>query len=90
MPIDMNRIVEAAVQAAVQEATRGAREHPRSRKPRIGRAVILGAAVVTGARLLAGDRGRQLMASLQERLEALEGDEEPDDAGADEDAEEAA
>ena len=101
MAIDLGRVIEAAVHAAAQEAIDGASQpRPRAR-PRFGRAVLLGAAVVTGARLLSGDRGRELMAGLQDRLdEALEPTEdegEDEDAGADEgagedddDAEEAA
>jgi hypothetical protein len=69
MAIDTRRVILAAVEAAIDDVVSAA---PKPKKKRrglpAGRAFLIGAGVVTAARLATGDRSRQLLDSVQERL----------------------
>jgi hypothetical protein len=78
VPIDIRRVVLAAVQAALEEPSPPAPK--KKSKLSGGRAILLGAGVVTAGRLAAGP-GRDLVESLQRRLD--EGRASGDDEAAD-------
>jgi hypothetical protein len=74
------RIVIAAVQAAIDEA-RATPSPPRRQKKRklsAGRAVLLGAGLMTAGKVVAGPRARQLLGGLADRVEELEARFTPD------------
>jgi hypothetical protein len=73
MAIDVGRIVQAAIEAATQGPSSGG--DARSRKPRLssGRALLLGAGLVTVGRF-AVPKGREMIGSLQQRLDEYESD----------------
>lgn len=68
------RIVIAAVQAAINEARSTPQPAPKNKKRTLsaGRAVLLGAGLMTAGRVAAGPRARQLLGGLADRLEDLE------------------
>jgi hypothetical protein len=93
MPIDIGRIVVAAIEAATQPQQPPA-PPPKSRKPRLstGKAMLVGAGVVTAGRLIAGPKAREMLGSVQQRItdsEWFREDEEPaedeTDSGAEDD-----
>src|SRR5438067_2507413 len=69
MAVDLQRVVKAAVDALLQQPT----AQPDVKKPRRrlsgGRALLIGAGVVTAGRLVAGPKGREMLESLQQRIE---------------------
>jgi hypothetical protein len=87
MAIDVSRVVGAAVQAALEPAPQPTK--PKKRRLPFGRAVVVGAGLFTAGRLIAGPKGRELFASVQDRLAEWEPvDEEDQDVdGYDEDEE---
>jgi len=79
MAIDVDRILRAAAQAALEDQGSDGQRRPvgnrRTRKiSRLSapRAVLIGAGTVTAGRLLARFRGREVMGRLQQRLEEYE------------------
>ena len=75
MAIDLSRVIQAALEAATQgPSSDGEATKP---KPRLsgGRALLLGAGLVTVGRL-AAPKGREMLDTLQQRLEELESDPE--------------
>jgi hypothetical protein len=84
MAIDVGRVVQAALEAATQApSSDGEAKTP---KPHLsgGRALLLGAGLVTVGRL-AAPKGREMLGSLQERLEESEADGEDEELETDED-----
>jgi hypothetical protein len=92
MPMDLNRIIEAAAEAALQGQGPNHQATDKAKSKRKGlttpRAFLIGAGVFTVGRLLAASRGRDVLGDLQERLAIYEsehfgsgasedGDEEP-------------
>jgi hypothetical protein len=77
MPFDPERIIRAALEAALEEPT----PPERGRRPRLstGRAVLIGAGAVTAARLAIRMRGDRLVEALQERLLEYDGRTSPPD-----------
>src|SRR5437763_1034538 len=76
MAVDLQRVVKAAVDALLQQPT----AQPDVKKPRRrlsgGRALLIGAGVVTAGRLVAGPKGREILESLQQRIEESDWDSE--------------
>jgi len=66
MAIDLRRPLNAAIEAALNEAISAQREQ--AKKPRLtaGRALLLGAGVVTAGRLAVSPRGREILAAVQQ------------------------
>src|SRR6476619_5245215 len=87
MAIDVGRVVQAAIEAATQgPISDGEAKAP---KPRLsaGRALLIGAGLVTVGRL-AAPRGREMLSSLQQRLEQFEPDSEDEEQETDGDFDE--
>ncbi len=84
MPIDLQRILESAAKAAVEQAAQAA---PGSRKPKkrrlsTGQAMLLGAGLATAGRLVVTHKGRDMLRRVQGQIadsKWLE-DQEPADA----------
>ena len=82
MAVDLQRVAKAALDAALQQPTEQADgSKPR---PRIsgGKAFLFGAGLATAARLIASPRSREMVESIQQRIEGSDWfheDEEPDD-----------
>lgn len=66
MAIDVARVVQAAVQAAMEQPAQDGK--PKKRRLPGARAALIGAGVVTAGRLLAGPKGRELLGSVQQRI----------------------
>jgi hypothetical protein len=69
MPIDMRRVIRAAVDAALEDPV------PRPRRKRrlsTGRALLVGAGLVTAGKLAGSSRGRQVFDTLRDRVEDIE------------------
>ena|SRR5579862_8024276 len=93
MAIDFNRVLEAAVQAAVDGRGSGAQDSRKRRRRGVSgpRAFLIGAGVVAAGRLVAGARRGDMLENLHQRLldfedRHFEPDEEPEVEG-DEDLE---
>jgi hypothetical protein len=95
MSVDVDRIVQAAAQAVLDEQDSGRRRRQGSsarKRKRLSapRALLVGAGAVTAGRLLVRFRGRDVLDRLQERLadvgevEELDEDEPYDEAAGDE------
>ena len=67
MPIDMRRVLLAAIQAALEEPS-PAPPRPKSRRPK-GRALVLGAGLMTAGRLVARSRGHEIVEVVQRHLD---------------------
>lgn len=84
MPIDLQRILEAAAKAAVEQSAQPARPSlkPKKRRLSTGRAMLLGAGLATAGRLVVSHKGRDVLGRVQERIadSTWLGDREPDDA----------
>jgi hypothetical protein len=69
MALDLQRVAKAVVDAALQQPE----APPDVKKPRRGlsggRAVLVGAGLVTAARVITGPKGREMLESLQQRIE---------------------
>ena len=70
MPIDLQRILEAAVRAAVVEPAQAAPISGKAKKRRLstGRAMLLGAGLATAGRLVVSHKGRDVLDRVQQRL----------------------
>lgn len=83
MPIDMRRVIRAAVEAALEDPVPQPR---RKRRLTSGRAVLLGAGLMTAGKLATSARGRELFGTIKDRVadaeDRLFGTDEavPDDA----------
>ena len=73
MAIDVGRVLHAAIEAATQQTSTDGRAKKRNSHLSGGRAVLLGAALVTVGRL-AAPKGREMLDSVQDRLEELASD----------------
>jgi hypothetical protein len=83
MPIDVGRVVQAALEAVTQgPSSNGEAKVP---KPRLsgGRALLLGAGLVTIGRL-AAPKGREIVGSLQQKIEELASEPEDEEQQTDE------
>jgi hypothetical protein len=100
MPIDLQRVVEAAARAALDDSgSASSKDKPTKRRwLSAPRAILVGAGLFAGARLLMSARGRELIEAVQDRIaeyqDLLEGpaddeDAEPEDDGDYEDEPEA-
>jgi hypothetical protein len=69
MPIDYRRVVLAAVEAALEDPSPSSTPKTKKGRLRGGRAVLIGAGLMTAGRLATGGRGREIVESLQHRLE---------------------
>ncbi len=69
MPVDMQRVILAGVQAAIEESKI---ERQRKRHLPAGRALLFGAGLVTAARLATSARGRGMLGSLQSGVSRLQ------------------
>jgi RNA polymerase primary sigma factor len=80
--IDVRRVVEAAVEAAIQELTPAPK--PKKRRLSAGRALLIGAGLATAGRVAVGSRGRGLFIGLEQRIadsrSSPDEDEDLDDA----------
>jgi hypothetical protein len=68
-PIDMRRVIRAAVDAALEDPV------PRPRRKRrlsTGRALLVGAGLMTAGKLAASSRGREVFGTLRDRVEDIE------------------
>jgi hypothetical protein len=69
MPIDMRRVIRAAVDAALEDPV------PRPRRKRrlsTGRGLLVGAGLLTAGKLAASSRGREVFGTLRDRVEDIE------------------
>jgi hypothetical protein len=69
MPIDMRRVIRAAVEAALEDPV------PRPRRKRrlsTGRALLVGAGLITAGKLATSSRGREVFGTLRDRVEDIE------------------
>ncbi|HET6865550.1 MAG TPA: hypothetical protein VFH80_06490 [Solirubrobacteraceae bacterium] len=66
--IDLQRILEAAARAAVEEQAKAASASRKTKKRRLstGRAMLLGAGLATAGRLVVGHKGRDVLGRAQE------------------------
>lgn len=70
MAFDVQRVVEAAARAALEDGDPGQRQPtPRRRRLSAPRALLIGAGLLTAGRLVASSRGRDLVEALEERLD---------------------
>jgi len=69
MPIDMRRVIRAAVDAALEEPVPQPR---RKRRLSTGRALLIGAGLITAGKLAASSRGREVFGALRDRVEGVE------------------
>ncbi len=69
MPIDIRKALSAVLEAATQQPQ--APPQPEPRKPRLttGKALLVGAGVVTAGKLIAGPKAREMLDSMQQRIE---------------------
>jgi hypothetical protein len=66
MAIDLRRVVQAAIEAAVQDPTPVTK--PKTRHLSSGRALLLGAGLVTAGRVIAASRGREMVGYVKQRI----------------------
>jgi len=84
MPIDMRRVIRAAVDAALEDPVPQPR---RKRRLSTGRALLVGAGLMTAGKLVASSRGREMFGTLRDRVEDIEDrvfgsdDDLPEDGG---------
>jgi hypothetical protein len=69
MPIDMRRVIRAAVDAALEEPVPQPR---RKRRLLRGRTLLVGAGVITAGKVAASSRGREMLGMIRSRVEDLE------------------
>jgi hypothetical protein len=69
MPIDMRRVIRAAVDAALEDPVPRPR---RKRRPSTGQALLIGAGLLTAGKLAASSRGREVFGALRDRVEDIE------------------
>jgi hypothetical protein len=70
MPIDMRRVIRAAVEAALEDPAPKPR---RKRRLSSGRAFLIGAGLMTAGKLAASARGRELFGTIKDRVADTEG-----------------
>jgi hypothetical protein len=70
VPNDLQRILAAAVKAALEEPAQAAPSSRKSKKRRLstGRAMLLGAGLVTAGRVVVGHKGRDMLGRVQQRM----------------------
>jgi hypothetical protein len=66
MPIDIHRVVQAAVQAALEDPAPSS--PPKKARLSTGRALLLGAGLMTAGRIVVASHGRDVLAAIQDRL----------------------
>jgi hypothetical protein len=71
MPVDLRRVVLAAVQAALEDDQANKEKANKSKGLSGGRAVALGAALVVAARVAAGPGGRFVRGKVEDGLNSL-------------------
>jgi len=64
-PIDMRRVIRAAVDAALEDPVP---EPRRKRRLSTGRALLVGAGLMTAGKLVASSRGREMFGTLRDRV----------------------
>jgi len=69
MPIDMRRVIRAAVDAALEDPIPQPR---RKRRLSTGRVLLVGAGLMTAGKLAASSRGREMFGTLRDRVEDIE------------------
>jgi hypothetical protein len=69
MPIDIRRVIRAAVDAALEDPVPQPR---RKRRLSGGRALLVGAGLMTAGKLAASSRGRQMFGTIRHRVEDIE------------------
>jgi hypothetical protein len=88
MPVDLRRVVLAAVQAALEDDQADKKKANKNKGLSGGRAVAVGAALVVAARVAAGPGGRFVRGKVEDRLASLTrdggGEEETDELEAEE------
>ena len=89
MAIDMRRVAEAAIEAAVKEAITAPEPKKKKRGLSTGRALALGAGLATVGRIAAGPKAREMFGRVRERITDanLFGEEPSDDIDDDEELE---
>jgi hypothetical protein len=68
-PIDMRRVIRAAVDAALEDPVP---EPRRKRRLSAGRALLIGGGLVTAGKLAASSRGREMFGALRDRVGDIE------------------
>lgn len=68
-PVDMRRVIRAAVDAALEDPVR---QPQRKRRLSGGRVVLLGAGLMTAGRLAASSRGREVFGTIRDRMEDVQ------------------
>ena len=68
MAIDMRRVAEAAIEAAVKEAITAPEPKKKKRRLSSGRAMLLGAGLATAGRIAAGPKAREMFGRVRERI----------------------
>jgi hypothetical protein len=88
MPVDLRRVILAAVQAALEDDQADKKKANKNKGLSGGRAVAVGAALVVAARVAAGPGGRFVRDKVEDRLASLTrdggGEEETDELEAEE------
>jgi hypothetical protein len=69
MPIDMRRVIRAAVDAALEDPVPQPR---RKRRLSTGRVLLVGAGLMTAGKLAASSRGREMFGALRNRVDDVE------------------
>jgi hypothetical protein len=69
MPIDIRRVIRAAVEAALEDPVPQPR---RKRRLSGGRALLVGAGLMTAGKLAASSRGREIFGTIRHRVEDIE------------------
>ena len=67
-PIDMRRVIRAAVDAALEDPV----PPPRRKRLSTGRALLVGAGLMTAGKLVASSRGREMLGTLRDRVEDIQ------------------
>jgi hypothetical protein len=67
-PIDVRRVIRAAVDAALEEPVPA----PRRKRISTGRALLVGAGLMTAGKLVASSRGREMFGTLRDRAEDMQ------------------
>ena len=67
-PIDMRRVIRAAVDAALEDPA----PPPRRKRLSTGRALLVGAGLMTAGKLVASSRGREMLGTLRDRVEDIQ------------------
>jgi hypothetical protein len=68
-PIDVRRVIRAAVDAALEDPVP---EPRRKRRFSAGRALLIGAGLMTAGKVAASSRGREVLGTLRDRVDDIE------------------